>query len=57
MPFAIKYALSNFGVDVRYPDDLYNPSEREVLEYKILAVEIKELTESKISIILNAEQE
>ncbi len=45
--------LSDFGVEVRYPGDMYNPSETETLEYKKLAIKIKEFTESKINKIIN----
>ncbi len=40
--------LSEFGVDVRYPGDMYMPSVEEVLEYKSLAIGIKQLVEMKI---------
>lgn len=40
--------LSDFGVDARYPGDMYIPDEREALEYKKLAFEIKEFVEKKI---------
>ncbi len=40
--------LSDFGVDARYPGDLYIPEEWETLEYKKLAFEIKELVENKV---------
>ena len=44
--------LSDFGVDARYPGDMYIPSNKEVTEYKNLAISIKELTEEKISKLL-----
>ncbi|HAF30546.1 MAG TPA: DNA-binding protein [Bacteroidales bacterium] len=44
--------LSDFGVDARYPGDTYIPDEKETLEYKNLAFEIKEFVESKIYKIL-----
>jgi HEPN domain-containing protein len=44
--------LSDFGVDARYPGDLYIPDEKETLEYKKLAFEIKILVENKIENIL-----
>lgn len=44
--------LSDFGVDARYPGDMYIPDESETLEYKNFALEIKELVESKIYKIL-----
>ncbi len=40
--------LSDFGVDARYPGDMYIPEESETLEYKKLAYEIKEFVENKI---------
>lgn len=40
--------LSDFGVDARYPGDMYIPSEGETMEYKDLAFEIKEFVENKI---------
>jgi HEPN domain-containing protein len=45
--------LSDFGVDARYPGDLYIPTESETLEYKKLAFEIKELVEIKIYKMIN----
>ncbi len=40
--------LSDFGVDARYPGDMYIPDESETLEYKKLAFQIKEFVEYKI---------
>lgn len=40
--------LSDFGVDTRYPGDIYIPDESETLEYKKLAFEIKDFVENKI---------
>ena len=40
--------LSDFGVDVRYPGDMFVPSNDETIEYKNLALKIKCLVESKI---------
>ncbi len=40
--------LSDFGVDVRYPGDMYNPDEKEALEYKQLAIDIKVFVTDKI---------
>jgi HEPN domain-containing protein len=45
-------SLSDFGVDVRYPGDMYLPNEDETLEYKKLAIEIKEFVESKVALII-----
>ncbi len=47
--------LSDFGVDARYPGDMYIPGEKETLEYRDLAFEIKNLVEDKIDILLNLE--
>ncbi len=44
--------LSEFGVDARYPGDMYIPSEEETLEYKNIALNIKDLVEEKIRNIL-----
>ena len=44
--------LSDFGVDVRYPGDMFVPDESETLEYKNLAFEIKNLVEEKIDKII-----
>ncbi len=44
--------LSDFGVDARYPGDMYIPDEKEVLEYKNLALHIKHIVENKIYKIL-----
>jgi len=45
--------LSDFGVDARYPGDMYIPDETETLEYKKLAFEIKIFVESKIYKIID----
>jgi HEPN domain-containing protein len=39
--------LSDFGVNIRYPGDLYVPDDQEALEYKTLALRIRELVRSK----------
>jgi HEPN domain-containing protein len=44
--------LSDFGVDVRYPGDMYIPSDNETIQYKRIALSIKELVESKLGQIL-----
>ena len=44
--------LSDFGVDVRYPGDMFVPDQDETIEYKNLAFEIKDIVESKIDKIL-----
>jgi len=45
--------LSDFGVDARYPGDMYIPDKNETLKYKKLAFKIKELVENKIDKLLN----
>ncbi len=45
--------LSDFGVDARYPGDMYTPDELETLAYKKLAFEVKIFVESKIYKIFN----
>jgi len=40
--------LSDFGVDVRYPGDIYIPTESETKEYIELAYTIKNLVEMKL---------
>ncbi|MFW6275944.1 MAG: HEPN domain-containing protein [bacterium] len=40
--------LSDFGVDARYPGDMYIPDEHETLQYKELAFDIKKLVEKKV---------
>ena len=44
--------LSDFGVDIRYPGDMFVPDKDETLEYKNLVFEIKDIVESKIDKIL-----
>lgn len=44
--------LSDFEVDARYPGDMYIPDEKETLEYKKLALEIKAFVDDKIDKIL-----
>ncbi len=40
--------LSDFGVDARYPGDMYTPTDIETLEYKKLAMDIKDLIQRKL---------
>jgi hypothetical protein len=47
--------LSDFGVDVRYPGDMYIPDEHETLDYKKIAHDIKTVVESKIDKMLKAD--
>lgn len=44
--------LSDFGVDARYPGDMYIPDNAETLDYKRIAIELKELVEVKIDKLL-----
>jgi HEPN domain-containing protein len=41
-------SLTDFGVTVRYPDDFYIPEVKEALEYREIAVQIKEIVEELI---------
>ena len=43
--------LSDFGVEVRYPGDMYQPTEKEAMEYKQLAIEIKNYVSGKIEVL------
>ena len=49
--------LSDFGVDIRYPGDMFVPSDKEAIEYKKLAFTVKELVEEKINKILKEKME
>lgn len=40
--------LNDYGVDIRYPGDIYSPSIEETLEHKQIAMDVKELVEQKI---------
>lgn len=40
--------LNDFGVDVRYPGDIYSPSIEETLEHKQIALVVKDLVEQKL---------
>lgn len=40
--------LNDFGVDVRYPGDIYSPTAEETMQYKQIAFEIKNLVEQKL---------
>jgi HEPN domain-containing protein len=44
--------LSDFGVDLRYPGDMFIPDNDETLEYKNLAFKIGSLVEIKINKII-----
>lgn len=40
--------LNDFGVDVRYPGDIYSPSIEETLAHKQIALDVKALVEQKL---------
>lgn len=40
--------LTDFGVSVRYPDDFYIPDEKEALEYRDIAISVKNVIERLI---------
>ena len=40
--------LNDFGVDIRYPCDIYSPTDKETLAHKQIALEVKELVERKL---------
>lgn len=42
--------LSDFGVEIRYPGDLYTPSEFETKEYIEIAHQLKKMVSEKIKI-------
>lgn len=44
--------LNDFGVDIRYPGDIYTPSVEETLEHKQIALDVKELVEQKLKHLL-----
>ncbi len=44
--------LSDFGVDARYPGDMYVPSTDETLIYKDIAFDVKKIVEKKINKII-----
>jgi len=41
-------SLSDFGVNVRYPDDFYIPDKEETVQYRDIAHAIQEIVEKKI---------
>lgn len=43
-------SLTDFGVSARYPDDFYIPDVKETLEYRDIALEIKEIVEKRLKI-------
>ena len=44
--------LNDFGVDIRYPGDIYSPSIEETLEHKQIALDVKEIVEQKLKHLL-----
>lgn len=42
--------LTDYGVDMRYPGDFYEPDIKEVLEYKEITLKVKSIVENKIKI-------
>jgi HEPN domain-containing protein len=47
--------LSDFGVEARYPGDMYTPSNKETLEYKSIAETVKNQVENSLKSILTSE--
>jgi len=43
--------LSDFGIDARYPGDMYVPSKDETIEHKKIAVSIKKIVENKLAFL------
>jgi HEPN domain-containing protein len=43
-------SLSDFGVNIRYPDDFYVPDKKETSQYREIAHDIKKIVEKKIKI-------
>jgi HEPN domain-containing protein len=41
--------LTEFGVDVRYPDDFFTPEAEQALEYGAIAMSVKEIVERLIA--------
>jgi len=41
-------SLSDFGVNIRYPDDFYIPDKEETVQYRDVAHAIQEIVEKKI---------
>ena len=44
--------LNDFGVDIRYPGDLYIPTDKETLDHKQIALNVKELVEQKLKYLI-----
>lgn len=43
-------SLSDFGVNIRYPDDFYIPDKEETVQYRYVAHRIQEIVEKKIKL-------
>jgi HEPN domain-containing protein len=44
--------LNDFSVDIRYPGDLYVPSDEETLDHKQITLDVKELVEQKLEYLI-----
>jgi HEPN domain-containing protein len=44
--------LNDFGVDIRYPGDMYTPTADETKEHKLIALSIKKMVEQKLKPLL-----
>jgi len=44
--------LSDFGVEIRYPDDMYIPPNEEVIEHKTIALFVKEFVGRRLNALL-----
>jgi HEPN domain-containing protein len=42
-------SLSDFGVDIRYPDNFYIPGKEETIQYRDIANTVKKIVEPKIN--------
>lgn len=40
--------LNDFGVDIRYPGDIYSPTSDETLAHKQIALDVKSMVEQKL---------
>ena len=43
-------SLTDYGVSIRYPDDFYIPDVKETLEYRDIALEVKNAVTSLIKL-------
>ncbi len=44
--------LSDFSVEIRYPDDMYIPSDEEVIEHKTIAFFVREFIERRLNVLM-----